>query len=233
MRILPGQSMFGYSAVEIRRLMRKCNIACCSVGFVALSLQIHRHQAIQLVRALIKAGLMAQASTRVPERRWIITVEGESGNPRLYELTTNGHALRMATARKPIKRATARRLVSQFLQRVAVVNAQPDLLYWLDEVVVFGSFVTDSPTLSDVDLAVMYVPRTNDKETWDHLAAGRVATARSYGRRFPTIYHEILWPEREVDLILRNGLGTLSIHDLREEAWFIKSVPHHSIYLRA
>ena len=43
-----------------------------------------------------------------------------------------------------INRAKAEQLLADFLQSVEEVNAHPDLLHWVTEVRVFGSYLNDS-----------------------------------------------------------------------------------------
>jgi hypothetical protein len=86
----------------------------------------------KLVKALLAADLIAKA--------------GRESNVQRYELTINGRALGMASAAKPIMRATSDRYISVLLQRVEEVNNDPDLLFWIDEVVSFGSYLTNSAT---------------------------------------------------------------------------------------
>lgn len=188
------------------------------VGFVAATLGISSGQAVELVEALIADSLIAQV------------LDGDPDAPR-YELTIKGRALGMARAAKPIRRATAERLVAEFLRRVEEVNEAPDLLFWVDEAVVFGSFVTDSPTLGDVDVAVIYARRIGPT-LWTTRSKQRVAMAQSNGRWFRGIIDKIQWPQREVELRLRKGSGALHIHDLRIEGKFIETLPHRRIYIR-
>jgi len=218
MRILASQKMFGYPSLKIRRLMRAGGNHCWGVAFVAATLEISSGRATELVQALLTDSLIAQVLAEDPD------------DPR-YELTIKGRALGMARATKPIKRATAERLVAEFLQRVEEVNKTPDLLFWIGEALVFGSFVTGSPTLGDVDIAVMYACRIGPT-LWNSRSKQRVATAQSNGRWFRNLIDKIQWPQREIELRLRKGLGALHIHDLRIEGKFIETLPHRRIYVR-
>jgi hypothetical protein len=230
MHLQPNQKLFGYPALEIRRLMRECGFACFSVGIVAMALRIKRPEALRLARALIDEGLMRDMSINLANI--MCKVIGESDRTRFYELTTKGHAVRMATARKPIRRATAQRLVSEFLKRVEEVNANPNLMFWIDEVIVFGSFIGNSPTLSDVDLAVSYVARTEDRTLSLSWAQQRVAHALANRRQFARFIDRLGWPQREIELQLRKGSTALHLHDLHEEGSFIRTLPHRRIYTR-
>ncbi len=51
-------------------------------------------------------------------------------------------------------RATADRAVSALLQRVRQVNADEDVAYVVERMILFASYLGDAPTVSDVDVAV-------------------------------------------------------------------------------
>jgi predicted nucleotidyltransferase len=160
-----------------------------------------------------------------------VHAHGERDN-NFYELTPKGHALRMATARKPIKRATAEQMVREFVERVEYANRDPDLLLWIDEVVVFGSFVGTAPKLSDIDWAVTYTPRIEDSDAWQEMMFARVRLAQANGRYFRSFLDKLGWPQREIELHLRKGLPAIHIHDLREEGSFIRTIPSKQLYVR-
>lgn len=217
MQIVSSQKLCGFPVMEIRRLMRAGAGYQWGAGFVAATLRIKRKAAAELVKALVAEGLIVQT--------------GSPASDRTYELTMKGLALNMASAAKPINRRTAERLVSEFLDRVEEVNNDPDLLYYVSEVVAFGSVLTDSPTLGDIDLAVTYTP----KFCSHHLAAQsrqRVAIAEAKGRYFKRFIDRLGWPEREIELKLRKGSRAFHLHDLSIEGQFIETIPHQRIYVR-
>jgi len=149
-----------------------------------------------------------------------------------YVLTIKGNALASASA-KPIRRSTAERLVSNLLQRVEKVNGDPNLLHWVDEVVVFGSFLTESEMLGDIDLALAYTCRIDDVNDYNELRIARVKEAEANGRTFKTFFDLLSWPAREIQLRLRNRSSSLSLHYLELERTFIEAIPHRRIYLRS
>jgi len=137
----------------------------------------------------------------------------------------------MARAAQPLKRATADRLVWHFQRRVEQVNCDPNLLFWIDAVVVFGSYATTSSVMSEIDLAVLYSKRVGP-DLWTELADRRVEAARDSGRKFRSVSEKIRWPLKEIELRLRKHHWALHIHDFGKEKEFIESVPHHLIFLR-
>lgn len=216
MQIISSQKLCGYPVLEIRRLMRAGAGSQWGVSFVAARLRINTKAATRLIEALVADGLIVEIDTRA--------------NGRNFELTIKGMALGMASAAKPIRRLTAERLVSEFLQRVEEVNNDSDLLFFVSEVVAFGSLLTASPTLSDIDLAVMY-KRKFCETHWTVQARQRVAIAEANGRYFSGFFERLGWPEREIELRLRKGSRALHLHDLSGEGKFIETIPHQRIYL--
>jgi hypothetical protein len=70
-----------------------------------------------------------------------------------YETTIQGNALALAKAGNPVSRASADRVLQEFLDRVKRVNEQSELAYNVESVVVFGSYLTDRTKLNDLDKA--------------------------------------------------------------------------------
>ena len=166
MRLVALQKMFGIDSLEIRKFMREATDSKWRLGFLAAT--FGRNSARKLVRAMLTDDLIAKAGRR-------------------YELTARGRALGMARAAQPLKRATADRLVWYFLRRVEQVNCDPNLLFWIDAVVVFGSYATTTlSVMSEIDLAVLYSKRVGP-DLWTELADRRVETARDSGRRFRSV----------------------------------------------
>ena len=79
-----------------------------------------------------------------------LTIEGRlHTNP-----TSKGNAMRLARSAPRLNRAKAEKLLADFLQSVEEVNAHPDLLHWVTEVRVFGSYLTNSDDLGEIGLAI-------------------------------------------------------------------------------
>ena len=211
MRLIALQKMFGIDSLEIRKFMREATGSKWRLGFLAAT--FGRNSARKVVRAMLTDDLIAKAGRR-------------------YELTARGRALGMARAAQPLKRATADRLVWHFLRRVEEVNCDPNLLFWIDAVVVFGSYATTTlSVMSEIDLAVLYSKRVGP-DLWTELADRRVDTARDSGRKFRSVSEKTRWPLKEIELKLRKHHWTLHLHDFGKEKEFIESVPHHLIFLR-
>jgi hypothetical protein len=112
-------------------------------------------------------------------------------------VTIAGSALGMAKFIPRISRAKAETLLAEFLERVAEANADLDVGYWITEVRVFGSYLTDADDLGDVDIA------------YSHKARGRTYPPV---KRKPSVF-AAKYPKG-----IRNGSPYLSLHDISEIA---------------
>jgi hypothetical protein len=109
-----------------------------------------------------------------------------------YQPTSKGNAMRATRSAPRLNRAKADKLLANFLRSVEEVNARPDLLHWVTEVRVFGSYLTNSDDLGEIDLAIKKEQRP---------ARGSFRDA---------------YPERLVALLLKGGSRYISLHGVAE-----------------
>jgi hypothetical protein len=84
--------------------------------------------------------------------------------------------------------------------------------YRVGRVIAFGSFLSDSPTLGDVDLSIELEDpyRTAAEREAGHNA--RIEAALQASRHFGDYMQMLRWPEQEVLLKLKNRSPSLSLH---------------------
>jgi hypothetical protein len=109
-----------------------------------------------------------------------------------YHPTVKGNAMRASRSVPRLNRAKAEKLVADFLRSVEEVNAHPDLLHWVTEVRVFGSYLNNSDNLGEIDLAIKKERRP---------ASGPFSDA---------------YPERLVALLLKGGSRHIAMHSIAE-----------------
>ena len=129
-------------------------------------------------------------------RRLIEPCEHHDG---LYRCGEDGPRFRNASLLPPITRQRADELLAAFLRRVAEVNADPDLITSVAGVRVFGSYLSDSAELGDIDLAVSYRKKLPGKE-WVQASLRR---AHESGRQFSSYGQMLDHGVREVVLRLK------------------------------
>jgi predicted nucleotidyltransferase len=141
-----------------------------------------------------------------------IVERGKAG----YKTTPKGDALRLTNVMPRMNRAKAEKLLSGVLERVAVINARADLLHWVTEVRVFGSYLADTDDLGDLDLAIK-LERRRVKETGSYawVEACREMARRS-GKTFGSEFSRLTYPERLVWRMIKNRSTYISLHKTDE-----------------
>ncbi|WP_439373494.1 hypothetical protein [Bradyrhizobium sp. DASA03120] len=110
----------------------------------------------------------------------LICEEGRESDGRMvYRVTDEGHATGMKSLVPRMDRAAAESLLKEVLSRVESINRDSELLHYVTEVRVFGSYLTDSDSLGDLDVAIRMERRA---VAGDWVKAPRLSPARAAGR---------------------------------------------------
>ncbi len=205
MRIDLKGKVAGRSLREIRKLLRAVGVGSCRLAFFAKVLKVPVGEAEQLVRRLERLGYLEVDSTLPGARRW--------------KATPQGRRLASATAAPPVHRRTAERALQAFLARAQEVNQNPYFLYRVRTVVVFGSFLTGRPYLSDLDLAIQLESKEPDPSRRVAAELTRIEEeVEQRGRRFDNLPAMYGWPQIEVLRFLRGRSRVIQIHDMSGES---------------
>lgn len=200
MRIRSESKICGLPALQIREgLRRVARTRTTDIEYLSRCFRISLRRARTLVKDLIAQGLLEPEETG--------PVKGAR-----YRITRAGRILSLATAAAPISRATADRKVAEFLERVRLVNDDERYLYRVRRVVVFGSYLTDQPSINDVDLAVELERRVTDPTLFMTKTMERVVEAERAGRSFASYFAQLIWPHTEVLLKLKARSRSISLH---------------------
>lgn len=147
-----------------------------------------------------------------------------------WDLAQAGIRYSVATAAKPVTRATAEQALAQFLDRVQRVDEDPYFLAKAIRVVLYGSMLKpDVQRLSDVDLAVQLVPKEADPERAQVLNKERVEDLAARGHEFRNILEVAHCWYRETFKFLQSRSRVVSLADYDVEKSFILAVPHQFI----
>jgi len=162
-----------------------------------------------LVRALRAEGLIEAAGRGI----WTITQAGQTYSS--------------ATAAKPVTRGTAERALSQFLERVTLVNQNSFFLAKATRVVLFGSMLKpEVERLSDVDLAVELTRKEPDFERAQEQNQQRAEELANMGRSFRNVLEwEFCW-HGEAFRFLKGRSRVIALADFNAEKTFVLAVPH-------
>jgi predicted nucleotidyltransferase len=116
-----------------------------------------------------------------------------------------------------MSRQTADTLLAECLRRVREVNADPRYSYRVRRARLFGSALTDAPTIGDLDLAVELVPKAPEPDQSAAEEARRRAR-EAEGHRFRGIIERASWPQEEVLRAVKGGRRWVSLHHWDEPA---------------
>jgi predicted nucleotidyltransferase len=198
MRLDSHTTIADVPVLRVREFMRFQEDSCWRVSTLASALKVSKGQASQVVRALLRLRY--------------IRLDRTKNGVAWYQRSQAGSTFCLANASRPLTRSTAERKLSEFMQRVQQVNSNQKLAFRIRKVVVFGSYLTGSPRLGDIDIAVDLAPRETDRQKQTAIETARISDARSKGRRFRNILAEVYWPRDEVGLFLKSRSRAISLH---------------------
>lgn len=143
MLIEPGQMIAGLPATPLRGLMRE--LMQCSMSADELR---HRLEGNDVDPTGVPDRLVDAGFIRVAERGLTATFAIRDGeDPKtttLYTTAIAGNALAKARIGKPMTRDKADELLAGLIQRVEDENLDPESLFWIESVSVFGSYADES-----------------------------------------------------------------------------------------
>jgi predicted nucleotidyltransferase len=196
--------------IRIRDLLRKRGLeSSITLRFVCDELELTQTQGTGFLSSLEQAGYVVLHKNGV------------------WELTAEGVRLRAANATKPLHRHTADRLLSDFLERVRILNADDHYLARVTKAAVFGSYLSRAHRLGDIDVAVQFARREAD---FDKHFAANLKRVQELGRTFSNMVEEMDWWRKEAYLFLRNRKRGLSIHDYDANRELVESLPHQVVF---
>lgn len=200
MRIDPQSELAGYAAIRIRNLLLR-HATNLTVSSVSKFMDITQAEAYTLLEALVQKGLIEVKSTE-PNPSWCCT--------------DSGVQLAFTSAARPIKRATAERLVNGLLDRANVINADDGLPYIIERMAVFGSFLTDKEKIGDVDIAVQLKRRFDDDALFKKMVDQRIEQAYERGWSPRTKFELAGFAQLEIYRKLKGPVNWISLHSYRE-----------------
>jgi predicted nucleotidyltransferase len=220
MRIDPHENILGFGMIRIRELLRRVrNWMFFTISDVATVMETGEEEAVALIQELEHRGFITRDTHSYrTEPGWVLTQDG-------FQFANAG-------ARKPIKRATADRLLSEFLARIELINSDDHFLYKVSKVVLFGSYLRDVPTVGDIDLIVHLHPKDIDPKRHKTKCIARNQQLSSQGKRISLETMYIFYEKplmREVFVKLRQRSAYLSLHMPLDE-YVIRDSPHRVIF---
>ncbi|KAA6462037.1 hypothetical protein DYQ86_10450 [Acidobacteria bacterium AB60] len=201
MRIAPGQMIGGVSAIKARDLLAQCRGAFRADWLEDKGYDLEQREVI--IRELLALGYIEPSSEEHRE---------PSPHP-WYSVTDLGRSFSNALAARPITRAHAERTVAALKERIEQANRNPDFLFRVTEVVLYGSYLRGSESLGDIDIACRLEGKINGADGATLRDIYREHYHKS-GRRWTGICCEFYWPREEVLLFLKNRQRSISLHEM-------------------
>ncbi|MGI2059095.1 nucleotidyltransferase domain-containing protein [Shewanella baltica] len=140
----------------------------------------------------------------------------DDGKKTRWQLTMKAATLSQASAAKKVKRATADQHYQAFLARVDEINFNDSYLYRVTKVALFGSYLSGTGPVSDIDLFVWIARKPKFEADFTHIRKKRTKVMLAEGRRFRDLSEELHWPELDVRKYLKNGSRVISIQGHNE-----------------
>lgn len=197
MRINSNEEMFGFPVMKLREFFKR-HTNEWDVENVMCFFDISINEASKLMKEFEKECFIEKAI--------------KFRNKQLWRNSIKGNALALASAAKPIFRATAEKKIQEFLTRVKEVNKNDYYLYKIKKALVFGSYLGNDEKLGDIDIAIEIVPKEADPNKQLKLGKARSTKARDNGRQFGNYLQELFWPQEEVLRYLKSRSRSISIH---------------------
>ena len=210
MRIDPKSMIGGFSALVVRKTLRNLRIwDQWKVTDLEKAAALAPGTGGELVKALQAEGLI------------------ESYARGIWCVTQLGRRFSVASAAKPVTRATAERALKEFLDRVGQVNRDPYFLGKVVRVVLFGSMLKpEVDRLSDVDVAVELATKETDFDRAREQNYARAEKLEEQGQRFQNFLDRELCWFFETRHFLKGGSRVIAMADYKTEKALVLAVPH-------
>jgi hypothetical protein len=183
---------------KLRKFLRKAVYGSASHLTVKTEFSVTARKAEKLIADLLKLKLICPCE-----------IQGRN-ETRNYKTTMQGNGLAFAKAGKAVSRATADRVLGNFLVRVTTVNGRRELAFGVESVIIFGSYLSAAKRLNELDIAVELKPKWADDSTFKSVCKATTDRAEAAGRQFRNFLGLIAWPQNEVMLILKNRCRTIT-----------------------
>jgi predicted nucleotidyltransferase len=197
MNVDPNEKLAGVTMREIRRVFRLVIRREFSVKYLCERCRLPGEQGERLLGELLKRDLVQQAQG----------METES----YYTLTLKGCAVANANFGKRFGRDVGAKLIEAVRNRAGELNDDEWMPLFVEEIRIFGSWVTGSPYLGDIDLAVDFQRRYGNEY---HIEMTEILVERNgyEGSFFDRLCYDAVAARRK----LKGRDRRISIHDAEE-----------------
>lgn len=216
MRLQPKTLIAGVPARDLRSAFRHINYGSGSTAGFSEWLKLPKAEMQRVLDELVADGFLCVEDDRFDaSKKW-------------YSLTVRGSAVVNAHFVKPMTRARADELVAQIVERCHATNADGELLCYVQEIVVFGSYADPvSSEFGDLDLVLVLKmrPGIKDRQELIKLSQARLARSGKSGNLMEGLYYG----EHEVMTLIKGRSPYISIHNADD----LKLANHTKVLFKA
>lgn len=230
MRIEQNSTIAGVRSLIVRDILRDARRYLSSRWVLRWWPGLSSQNVEGLFKELINLGYITSPNLSEEEDLEDGIEAGESGNTLSYKVTELGHRFAGAAGTHPLKRSTADKLVSQLLERArSLPRVNSEYVNAVDRIILFGSYVSDSPTLGDIDVGIELVGKY-DEGGVQYAAWKKREKLKAYSKG----YHDIFWSaEDETKKFLKAKKSYYSFHSIDRDVLTSKPhLPRQEIYNR-
>lgn len=204
MKINSKDTIVGYPILKIRNLM--LNNHYVNEDIVSFGLKVSTKEAAKVIDELLNLGLIE----RNQDKTSLYT----------YPITLKGSSLGNAKAVPTISRAKADLLFDSFMTRVREVNKNSNYLYRVSRLKLFGSYITDTEFVNDLDIGYQLVKKGRNKEKWKEKNIQQVRIARKSGVNLNSLMDDLFYTRRIILKFLKSKSPYISLHDIDDDGIF-------------
>lgn len=197
MRISRDQTICGVAAFDLRAAFKQLRAGGWDAESLRRTLDVEPCVADTVLRQLLAEGFVEPA----------FFARGRQ----IYQVTTKGGALALASALAPISRKKADGLVAEVIRRAGEVNADRQELYHVAKLWVFGSYLGDAGQLGDVDIACELARNNAD---WPPMPEGEYTYSKATAPKswLRDDFGVLAWPYEAVLRRLKARRRHISLH---------------------
>ena len=208
MRLSNKEVLLGQPILKIRAVVRDAMMGRLK--------SVDKYYIDERVAMLLKQpkSVAKQIIKQLVSEDYLVLKKVKYGDVMQYEITETekGRRFGIASADPAISREKATQLLNELIERVTQVNATKELIYYVETVKVFGSYLSTKNLLGDIDVAVKLARKYHGDKFMEENKK-RTHLAIQKGRVFSNYLDGLSWPHREVMLLLKTKKKGLSLHD--------------------
>ena len=212
MNIDPKSNICGHPATITRDALRRMAQVTVTPAQFKKMLQYNKRLRMAISKPELFLSELAKAG--------YLEANQEKNGEVCYELNTNGYQLANASALKRFTRKQANKEFNSLIERALSIEKSGYYLDRVSRITVFGSFITDSETVGDIDICVEFERKTEllNGENYHQVQKALVEIDEKLGQGFrPQTFSEtISYSVTKAKKFLKNRRPILSFHYIGE-----------------